>query len=287
MTGILSGLSSLGLGKLEKMNIYEEPEKNSRTVGTGSKPKIVKLQENEMIYDRTYQCPVCDSKIIAKTMKTGKAKLLGTDLDLRPKYEGIDALKYDVIMCPHCGFATLTRYFATPTPTQIRMIRENISQNVKMKPSTDDIYSYETAMQRYQLALVNAVVKHAKASEKAYICLKTGWMLRGWQESLKPGEEGYAKKKEELAAEEKDALKKALEGFIAARQSENFPMCGMDETTVDYLLSALAIGFQQYELASKMIASILTSPSANNRMKDKARDLKEMVLEGKKKKKDE
>ena len=45
-------------------------------------------------------------------------------------------------------------------------------------------YTYEDALARYQLALVNAIVKQAKNSEKAYICLKAGWLMRGYAEWL-------------------------------------------------------------------------------------------------------
>ena len=72
-------------------------------------------------------------------------------------------------------------------------------------------------------------------------------------------------------------MKNALDGFLAARQSENFPMCGMDEPTVDYLIAVTAMRFEQYDVASRLIASIMQS-SANPRMKDKTRDLKDMVM---------
>ena len=85
-------------------------------------------------------------------------------------------------------------------------------------------------------------------------------------------------KKQELLEQENAFLNNALEGFITARQSEGFPMCGMDEMTVDYLIGALAVRFERYEIASKMIAGIIGSTSANPRMKDKARDLKDIVM---------
>ena len=78
--------------------------------------------------------------------------------------------------------------------------------------------------------------------------------------------------------EEDEFLKSALEGFLAARQTENFPMCGMDEPTVDYLIAVTAMRFEQYDLTSRLITGILTSTGANPRMKDKARDVKEMLM---------
>ena len=54
-------------------------------------------------------------------------------------------------------------------------------------------------------------------------------------------------------------------------------MCGMDEPTVDYLIAVMAMRFEQYDVSSRLIAGILQS-AANPRTKDKARDLKEMVM---------
>ncbi len=274
MAGLLSGLEGLGLGNLENMDIYEEPK--AETVES-KKPEEVKADERSLIYDKTYTCPVCDNHFSAKIMKTGKAKLVGTDKDLRPTYEGIDAVKYDVQLCPGCGYAALSRFFPNVTPGQAKMIRESISKNVRLRPYDGEIYTYEDAMERYKLTLVNAVVKKARASEKAYICLKSAWLIRGYLEYLEQTGDNVQDKKA-LRAQEEEYLLNAFNGFVEARQSETFPMCGMDEITVDYLLAELAFRFKKYDVASKLVATILTSPSANSRMKDKARELKDELL---------
>lgn len=281
MSDLLAGLASLGLGKLEGMDVYEEPKKPEETEAQVQSPQIA---EKDIIYDRGFECPVCDKRITAKTVKAGKCKLSHTDQDLRPVYEGIDVVKYDVIVCPHCGHAALTRYFKPLTSMQIKLIKENISRSFKMQLHEEETISYEAALQRYQLALANAIVKKGRASEKAYICLKSGWLLRGWQESLGDSA-AEQKKKAELAVQEKEYLQKALDGFIAAVQSENFPMCGMDESTMNYLMAVLSAQFGKYDIASRLIGTILTSPSASSRIKDKTRDLKDMIIEDLKKKK--
>lgn len=275
MSGLLSGLASLGLGNLEGAKVFEDPEKEKKAKG---EPEVVKIEEKDLVYDRTFECPVCDSKITSKVMKSGKAKLIATDADLRPRYDGIDPLKYDVILCPKCGFTALTRYFKAMTPTQVKLIKENISKNVQLTPHTGDIYTYEDAMERHKLALACAIVRQSKASEKAYICLKSAWVIRGWIENLDPKEVDYQAKKTMLEQEEKEYLKNALEGFTGARTNESFPMCGMDEATLDYLIAVLAMQFGQYDVASKLIGNIIISPSANARMKDKARDLKDQIV---------
>ena len=274
MAGIFSGLESLGLGNLAGAELFEK-EKPKEEEQKG--PVIP--EEKEFIFDKTVECPICEKKFTTKIMKSGKAKLLGTDLDLRTKYEGLDATKYDAVRCSHCGFSALTRYFVRLTPTQTKMIKENICSRVKITESGDETYSYEEAIERYKLTLACAVVKQAKASEKAYICLKSAWLLRGYAEKLEADGELSAAKKAELKAEEMEYLKNAYEGFAAARASENFPVAGMDEMTVDYLLAVLAYEIGNMQVASNMISRILTAPNAGQRMKDKARDLKDLIVE--------
>lgn len=272
MAGLLAGLEQFGLGGLESMDLYEKPKKEEQ------KAAEAVVVEQDFLFDKTFECPICDKEFKARTVKIGKAKLSGTDPDLRPKYEQVDLLKYDIIMCPRCGYAALSRYFKFITSPQAKRIKETISKSFKPITEEKEIYTYDEALERYKLTLANAIVKIAKPSEKAYICLKTAWLLRGKGENLDKADPEYAVKKKQVDEEESEFLRNALEGFLAARQTENFPMCGMDEATVDYVISVTAIKFDQFDVASKLIAQIITSPNTNPRMKDKARDLKEQIL---------
>lgn len=276
MAGLLSGLGKLGLKNLEDMDLYEAEKKPEEVAAV--KPAAPVVQETDFLFDKSYECTICDGKIKARTMKAGKAKLLRADTDLRPVYENIEPIKYDVITCPHCGYAALTRYFKGLTASQMKAIKETISASFQPVNEEKDTYTYEEALDRYKLCLANAIVKHAKASEKAYICLKTGWLLRSMRENLDKEAEDFDKKAAELKEQEDEFIKNALEGFLAARQSESYPMCGMDEITMEYLIAALAMESDQFDVASRIISSILVSPSATTRMKDKARDLKEALM---------
>ena len=275
--GIFSGLKNLGLGNMEEMDLFDEPKKEE------AKPKAAatvpaRPQEKDLIYDRSFVCPVCDSHFTAKIMKSSKARLLGTDQDLRARYDGIDAVKYDVVMCPVCAYSALIRFFTNVTSAQAKLIREKISQTVTLTKYAEEVYSYEQAMERYKLALVNAVVKRSKASEKAYICLKTAWLLRGYGESLREKEDCDEKKVAALARQEEEFLENAYKGFSEARQSEMFPICGMNTVTVDYLVAVLAVRFKDYGVATKLLSAVITSPGANVRIKDRARDMKDQVM---------
>ena len=275
--GIFSGLKNLGLGNMEEMDLFDEPKKEE------AKPKAAaavpaRPQEKDLIYDRSFVCPVCDSHFTAKIMKSSKARLLGTDQDLRARYDGIDAVKYDVVMCPVCAYSALIRFFTNVTSAQAKLIREKISQTVTLTKYAEEVYSYEQAMERYKLALVNAVVKRSKPSEKAYICLKTAWLLRGYGESLREKEDCDEKKVAALARQEEEFLENAYKGFSEARQSEMFPICGMNTVTVDYLVAVLAVRFKDYGVATKVLSAVITSPGANVRIKDRARDMKDQVM---------
>ncbi|MFI3177208.1 MAG: DUF2225 domain-containing protein [Eubacteriales bacterium] len=281
MVNIFAGLEKFGVNP-ESASLFEdkeaEKEKQKQEAAASAPPEV---KEEELLFERTYECPICDEEFKVKTVKNGKAKSLGVDIDLRAKYEGIDMVKYDVLACPHCGFAILSRYLKTVTPTQRKLVREKISGDFKGLHHDGPIYTYEQAMERYQLTLANAVVKGAKASEKAYICLKSGWLVRGMAENLELTDPNYEELSKKYAVLEGEYIKNAMEGFVVARQKEAYPMCGMDEYTVDYLIAALAIECKSYDIASKLISTILASTTTPPRIKEKARDLKEIVIENK------
>lgn len=272
MAGLLSGLSELGLGGLENMELYEQSEEREAEKQAEEKPEV---KEAAFLFDKSYECPVCYQGFKAKTVRSGKLRSLGTDRDLRPIYEQMEPLKYDVVICPHCGYAALTRFFGGLTAGQIKAVKENISAGFHPVKEEKETYTYEDAVYRYKLCLANAIVKHGKVSEKAYICLKAGWLLRSMGENLDPATEDYEKKLQEIKEQERDFLKNALDGLINARQTENYPICGMDEVTLEYLIAVLAMEFGKYDVSSKLIYNILTTPTVNNRIKDKAREVME------------
>lgn len=286
--GIFSGLKGLGLGNMENRDLYSDKEDAKAAPETPkaaekTEQKSTTLQESSFIFDKGFECPVCNSKFTSKILKANRARMIGMDRDLRGKYEGVDPVKYDVVMCPECGYAALGKYFPGITGTQAKLIREQITTTIQFGEYKGDIYTYEQALERYQIALACAVVKRAKSSEKAYTCLKAGWATRGWIEAV------TAKKKAEpslitmLKKQEDEYLQNAYTGFSEARMKESLPVCGMDAYTLDYLLAVLAIRFGDLTVAERYISNVLSSNTANSRVKDKARDLKQVLQEERKK----
>lgn len=280
MTNLFKGLEEFGLGNLsKKIEIYEE--KNETDTKQSLLKKPVPITEEEVLFEKTFNCPVCGNDFKSKMVKSGKVKLLTQDTDLRPVFQHVDPLKYDAVVCPRCGYAALNRFFKYLTDTQISLIKSTISASFKGLSGSGDTLSYDEAITRHKLALVNSIVKKSKTSERAYICLKTAWVIRGKIENLSTEEETSENQMaiKNLQKEEEEFIQKAYEGFNEAILKEAFPMCGMDESTVSLLIADLARRTHKYEEASRWLSKILVSRNSNERIKEKAREIKDLMRE--------
>ena len=273
MSGLLSGLEALGLGGVSEMNVYGDVESKEKKEN-GSVEKQEKT-EIDYLFEKTHTCPVCDNEFKCSAVRTGKAKLIGTDTDLRPKYQGIDPLKYDAIVCPRCGYAALNRFFTAMSSAQSKLIMEQISRKFNASLKLTGVYSYDDAILYHRLALACAVVKHSRLSERAYTCLKTAWLFRAKQEDAATDE----KEKESLRGQELEFLKNAFDGFMEAMSKENYPICGMDEMTLYCLLADIGRRIGRYEEAGRMISKVIVSRNAPERIKNKAREIKELITD--------
>lgn len=279
MANLFSGLEAFGLNNLSGMDIYDEKEKDASGKATlDDKPLF---SEEDTIFDKTFSCPVCDKEFKSKMVKSGKVKLLNLDADLRPVYQYMDPLKYDAVVCPHCGFAALNRFFNYVTNAQAGLIKTNISASFKGIKESDSIFSYDDALSRHKLALINSIVKKSKTSERAYTCLKIAWILRGKAETLPKDTPNYAKQLEVMEQEEIDFIAKAYVGFDEAFSKETFPMCGMDEITMTLLMAELARKSGKFDEASRWVSRVLISREANERIKQKAREIKDLIKDSK------
>lgn len=279
---LLSGLEQFGIKvKPENTEIFgEEKQKELTKEKSQSVKEEKKTPETDFLFTKRIRCTICDKVFDVRMVKNARTKRLQPDFDLRPRFENIDTLKYDVYACPYCGYAAIGRYFEHLTKGQIQLVKDNVCANFKSNGDNEpDTYTYEQAISRYKLALYNSMVKKAKTSEKAYTCLKISWLYREMVEETDDMTEEGKEKKEEYIKLQEEFYKEAYEGFQKALATETFPMCGMDSFTVDYLMASMACHFKEYAFASKSLANILSSQIADRRIKDKALGLKEEIIE--------
>lgn len=240
-------------------------------------------EEVSFIFDKKVQCPICDKEFVTKQVKTGKARFLGTNEDLRPRYSGIDTVKYDVWLCPHCGYAAVSREFNNVTPKQRQIIRQEIGAKFHGAVSEGSVYSYDTAIRRYKMALLTAMTKPAKLSECSYLCLKLAWLYQGAAEELEQ-QDTDARQLERYRQGVRQYKKEAYEGFEEALMKEYPPICGMDEATVNYLMSVLAYECGRLDNAQKYAYMVIGSNTASAKVKNRQRELLEKLKAEAKKK---
>ncbi len=270
---IFSGLGAVGLDSFKEKSIFEDEKTNVSEMNDVAGIQI--MEEKDFLFEKTFTCPVCDSKFKMPAIRAGKAKLLGQDADLRPRYEGIDPLKYDAILCNVCGFAAISRGFTNMTSLQMRNIKEKVCSSFRPLPEPGETYTYDDAIIRHKIALICSIVKNAKASERAYTCLKLAWLLKSKQEVMNNKSSEY----KEVEAEIKESIQNAYDGFQQAFSKESFPICGMDEMTYIYLVAELARELGKYEEATRLVGRIIMNQSVNPRVKEKAIDLKDKIKE--------
>ena len=272
--GLFSGFEKLGLGNFENAEIIEKNVVKS----DAQQAVVVKTpeeKEREAIFDKHYTCPVRDLSFSSKMIRTGKIKLAAKDTDLRPFYEDVDPHKYDVVCCDKCGYSALTRYYGKLSMRQIKEIHDKIGVTFKGLNTDKELYSYDDAIVRYKLALVNCIVKGAKNGERAYTSLKLAWVLRGKRESL--DKDKAIEEIKQLYKDELECLQNAYDGFVAAMANESFPIAGLDENTLMYLVAELARRLGKYEESARLLGRVITSRTTPERLKEQALVIKELL----------
>ena len=247
------------------------------------------VSESDLIFDKKCKCAACNADFTYKQVRTGKARFIGTDDDLRPRYSNIDTVKYDVIMCPVCGYSAVSREFDIVSDSQRIHLNEVIgSKFAGIDMSNKPFYTYDDAIVRYKMALLTAINKlPAKLSECSFLCLKLSWLYEGRLEQILDGRD-----KNELSDEdfskyivyEQGLLQyreEAYKGFSEALIKEYPPLCGMDEESIEFLIGVLAMNCGDYDEALNYLAKVAVSKKVNPKVKEKARDMMDLCKEKK------
>lgn len=150
---LLSGLEKFGLKAEDTTNLFAEEKKE--VVGEDGTKQEAAPTEESFLLDKAVRCAVCDKVFKTKMIKSGRLKRLESDMDLRPRYEHIDTLKYSVISCPYCGYTAITRYFEHLSSMQVKMIKEKICVNFKPADNVEPtLIDYDTAIRAIQAGTV-------------------------------------------------------------------------------------------------------------------------------------
>lgn len=261
MDNIFTRLDKFGLADVpkDKPNIFDFELDMQGEKGGGAlrEEGAAPFDIENYVYVKQFNCPVCEKSFTTKAIKESKLRVMSVEFDLHPVCHPIDPNFYDVVICPNCGYAAVKDFFKNITSRQADMILADITPNY-IAQNYPDRLDVDMAIERYELALLNSMVKNARNGEKAYICLKLMWFYR-----IKGDVDN-----QRLFAE------LTLKGFSAALIKDDLPIMGLNGDTITYLLGALYMLLDSKNSALKFLSDVVISKTASARLKDRARDLK-------------
>ena len=237
--------------------------------------------EEEFIFDKKMVCVVCDKPFTTKVLKSNRARRIGSDADLRPRFEHIDTIKYGICSCPHCGYSAMHSAFSHVVSRQINNIKEQVCSHFLPEDRSDwTSYTYDQALRMHELALQCAEAKLAKSGEKSYIHLLMAWLYREKEAQAEHITVDDLREMERKTCHEQaeEHYLAAFEGFQQAMMHEMLPIAGLNQPTLEYILAYMAFHFGKLEVSAKLISSVLTTSAASRNVKDRALELKDQII---------
>lgn len=216
--------------------------------------------ESAFLYEKTILCPVCESKSKNLAVKKGSYRIINKESDLMIQYSGINPTYYEIKFCSECGYTALPSYFDNVKEKEKMLIKEKITKKW-VKPHYPNFYDIDFAIKQLQLALLNSLAKQGQASEKGLICLKLSWLYR-----IKSDE-----------SNEKRFQLQASNCFEEAYMRETFPVAGLDEWTLLYLVGELYRRLGNFDKALSYFSQVLVSNQATSKLKDMVREQKNLI----------
>lgn len=212
------------------------------------------------LFDKQVICPVCNSHFKTKTVKSKSPRVISKDSDFFIRYSVINPYFYDVLICNSCGYAAMKSDFEKLKSHKKDLVLSNVTP--KWKPREyPDILDEKLAIERYKLALLNAVLINLPDSTKAMISLKIAWMNRLLDNN----------------SQEILFLRQALDGFNDAYIKEPFPIYGLQRDSLMYLLGELNRRLDNSEDALLWYSKTIVSINSSNRIKEMARIGKDLI----------
>jgi uncharacterized protein (DUF2225 family) len=212
------------------------------------------------LFDKQVLCPVCGSNFKTKTVKSKSPRVVSKDSDFFVRYSVANPYFYDVCICNSCGYAAMKSDFEKLKSHKKELVLSNVTP--KWKPREyPDILDEKLAIERYKLALLNAVLINLPDSTKAMISLKIAWMHRLLDDTT----------------QETLFLKQALEGFNDAYIKEILPIYGLQRDSLMYLLGELNRKLGNYQNSLLWYSKTIVSTNSSYKVKEMARIGKDSI----------
>lgn len=204
----------------------------------------IKLNIPQELYDKRLDCPVCNNEFSTKKVRASRLRLIKRDEDFLNHYNEENPIKYNVFVCPNCGYAAFENRFEEIKKDQIPIVLKNISSKWK-KREFGGVRDVNEAIEAYKLVLINGTLLNSSKLEKGNTCLNLGWLYR-----LKDEKD-----------EENRFLRLARDQFIEAYNTESLAGTNMDDSKLSYLIGELSRRIDDKEDALTWFNTCLGLPS--------------------------
>ncbi len=214
------------------------------------------------------KCPVCGET--TRVVKV-KSKLLAerTDEDFCVHYKDFNPYFYKIWFCEHCGFAADEKTFLGSIPlTHKRKIQEFLNSR-KLGLKFVEERQVPDAVASFKLAIFYAELTGQSLAKRAGLYLELGWIYRASEEKER----------------EDEMLERAISLYDRSLMTERYPINGLSDNTVIYLIGALYYRLHDFEKSTQYLSRII----GDQRIRDedivlykRARDLWQRVREEKK-----
>lgn len=214
------------------------------------------------------KCPVCGET--TRVVKV-KSKLLAerTDEDFCVHYKDFNPYFYKIWFCEHCGFAADEKTFLGSIPlTHKRKIQEFLNSR-KLGLKFVEERQVPDAVASFKLAIFYTELTGQSLAKRAGLYLELGWIYRASEEKER----------------EDEMLERAISLYDRSLMTERYPINGLSDNTVIYLIGALYYRLHDFEKSTQYLSRII----GDQRIRDedivlykRARDLWQRVREEKK-----
>lgn len=209
------------------------------------------------LFDKTMDCPCCKRKFITKKIRSSRLRLDKRDADFLNYYKTENPIKYNIFVCPNCGYSAYENNYETIKEEEINIIQSKITLNWEQR-DFGGVRSNQQALEAYKLALLQGTMLSYSKLALGNICLNIGWLNR----------------MEEDNEEEERFLTLARNQFIEAYEEESLLGTNMTEEKLTYLIAELARRTGDKELALTWFNITLNNPNIrmNHALEEMARE---------------
>lgn len=194
------------------------------------------------LYSKEITCPVCGNCFTTKKVRTSKLRVDKRDSDFLTYYKGENPIKYDIFVCPQCGYSAMDKRFDRVSNEHKELIINNITTKWN-KRSYSQKRTISEAIECYKLALYCGQLLEFNKIELARICLRLSWF--------------YRIKKQ--FKEEMRFMKYSVDLYIYAYTNENLAHEKMDDITLGYLIGELYRRLGNYKESVSWFGAVVSN----------------------------